>query len=77
MPIPRAASTGARSTWRMPTKALVRIGGMPSTARAIVRLTVPTPIQAAMKAISASSGIARPALPRPTASSSPTPLWPR
>ena len=29
IPIPRAASTAPRSTWRMPTKALVRIGGMP------------------------------------------------
>ena len=77
MPIPRAASTGARSTWRMPTKVLVRIGGMPRTARAIVRLRMPTPITAAIKAISASSGIARPALPRPIATSSPTPLWPK
>ena len=31
MPMPRAASTVARSTWRMPTKVLVRIGGMPRT----------------------------------------------
>ena len=29
----------ARSTWRMPTKVLVRIGGMPRIARAMVRVS--------------------------------------
>ena len=44
---------------------------------ASVTLLRPTPISAATSAITASSGIARPALPRPTASSSPLPRWPR
>ncbi len=77
MPMPRAAVTVARSTWRMPTKALVRIGGMPSTASATVNGTRPTPTTAAIRAISASSGIARPALPSATAKVSPTPRCPR
>ena len=63
IPIPRAASTASRSTWRMPTNELVRIGGIPSTASARVTLSSPTPMKAATKAISASSGTARPALP--------------
>ena len=77
MPIPRAACTVERSTSRMPTKVLARIGGMPRIARAMVRLKSPTPITAAISAIRPSSGIARPALPSPTATSSPLPRWPR
>ncbi len=77
MPTPRAASTAPRSTWRMPTKVLVRIGGIPRIISAIVTLRTPTPMNAAISAIRASSGIARPALPTATASSSPVPRWPR
>ena len=77
IPIPRAASTASRSTWRTPTKVLVRIGGIPSTSSAIVRLKTPTPMNAATIAIRPSSGIARPALPIATANSSPEPRWPK
>ena len=77
IPTPRAASTAPRSTWRMATKELVRIGGIPSTMSAMVSGNTPSPTKAAMNAISASSGIARPALPRATATSSPVPRWPR
>ena len=59
IPIPRAASTASRSTCRMPTKALVRIGGIPSTIRAIATFRKPKPTNATTSAISASSGIAR------------------
>ena len=76
IPIPRAASTASRSTWRTPTKVLVRIGGIPSTSRAIVRLNTPTPMNAATIAIRPSSGMARPALPIATANPSPEPRWP-
>ena len=77
IPIPRAASTAPGSTWRTPTNVLVRIGGIPRISRAIVTLRTPTPMNAAMNAIRASSGIARPALPIATASSSPVPRWPK
>ena len=73
MPIPRAASTALRSTWRTPTKVLVRIGGIPSTISAIVTLRKPKPTKATMRAISASSGIARQELPTLIANVSPLP----
>ena len=76
IPIPRAASTAPRSTWRTPTNALVRIGGMPRIVTAIVTLRLPVPMKATISAIRASSGIARPALPTATARNSPTPRWP-
>ena len=76
IPIPRAASTAPRSTWRTPTNVLVRIGGIPRIISAIVTLSTPTPMNAAIAAIRTSSGIARPALPIATASSSPAPRWP-
>ena len=77
IPTPRAASTAPGSTWRIPTNALVRIGGIPNTISATVRLKTPSPTNAAMNAIRASSGIARPALPSATATSSPVPRWPK
>ena len=63
IPTPRAASTAPGSTWRMATNVLVRIGGIPSTISAMVSVSTPKPTNAAMNAIRASSGIARPALP--------------
>ena len=77
IPTPRAASTAPGSTWRTATNELVRIGGIPSTTRAIVTLSTPTPTNATMNAIRTSSGIARPALPIATASSSPVPRCPK
>ncbi len=50
---------------------------MPSTASAIETFSSPTPIAAAMKAISASSGMPRPAVPNAIASASNLCLWPK
>ncbi len=64
MPIPRAASTVAGSTPEMPAYVEVRIGGMPSTTRAIS--TGRKPIRPISSTISISSprvGSARAALP--------------
>ena len=73
IPIPRAASTVFRSTWRIPTKVLVRIGGMPSTISARATLLKPNPRNAATIAIRASSGIPRQELPSVMANFSPLP----
>ena len=70
-PVPRRSRLGRPGA--SPTKVLVRIGGIPRISSAIVTLRTPTPMNATMNAISASSGIARPALPIATASSSPGP----
>ena len=74
--MPRAASTVSRSTCRIPTNALVSIGGMPSTISAMVRVSIPGPMKATKNAIRASSGTARPALPNEMARVSPRPRCP-
>ena len=42
-PIPRAESTISRSTWRMPTNVLVRIGGIASSTSASITFVKPVP----------------------------------
>ena len=49
MPMPSAASTAVRSTWRTATKVLVRIGGRPRIASAIATLRSPMPMTAASR----------------------------
>ena len=77
IPMPRAASTALRSTWLTPTYELVRIGGIPSTARAKVTLSQADPDEGGDEPRSAPApGTARPALPTEIATASPRRKWP-
>src|SRR6266700_822676 len=75
MPIPRAASTTAGSTWPPPTYALVRIGGLPSSTSAKITVWGCRPPQGKASALSARLGRARPTLDALIARNEPLPVW--
>ena len=62
MPMPRAASTVAASTWRTPVNVNVKMGGTASSTSATITGVFPKPSQITPSTITANDGIARPML---------------
>ena len=62
MPIPRADSTVAGSTWRTPVNVNVKMGGIASSTSAMTTGMFPSPNQITPSTSTANDGIARPTL---------------